>query len=490
MRTAVLGLALITVIVGCGGAARGSRGPAPDTCSKEWDLGTGSASDIERLAPDFAGTESRLRDVAAAELPPGMTAHRLANYGVEIRTVPIRKEKIRVLRPPRDRTTSWLMLIPGECHRLVATKSCAAGRPKLAIATSGSSPCIAGQSIEGIEVTADLRGTGASPLPPFKPVRIGKPPKEVTLFLGSGSKRLTAETTAHFDPETTEEEVLTLIGSPGDLAFFAQSAYRAMKDPSPEFDRRVAQARLDAGKAHLARVDDPNDVLGLIFAGEPMADMPGSEAVKPLIVQRLVELLDAAASDPSKHGFATVLPLFTFHQQLAGPVPSKTAGLVEQAYGPAMAQAEKKDQDAFLRIFPDGKFGDGIRAAQKERSNAAQAASDAKEKAWKKDDLWDTLKEEGDQLAQLKYKIRYATQHFPGTRRNKQGIRNMQLHYAAIVRDSFCPAKREFSKLMSTAEFAKRSKAHCDDEPPTIWSDSGEEIALTADCRAAFASGC
>lgn len=312
----------------------------------------------------------------------------------------------------------------------------------------------------------------------------------MTLFLGAGSKPLSVETTSSFDAGTTEEEVLTLVGSPDDLAYFAQNAYRAIKDPSPEFDRRVAQARLDAARAHLARVDDPNDVLGLIFAGEPMADMPGAEAVKPLLVQRLIELLEAAASNPSKHGFATVLPLFKFHEQLAGPVPSKTASLVEEAYGPAMPRADKKDQEAFLRIFPESKFGDGIRTAQTERAKATLAASDAKERASKKDDLWDTLKEEGDQLAQLKYKIRYATQHFPSTRRNKQGIQNMQLHYSAIVRDSFCPAKREFVKLTSAGEFAKRSKAHCDDEPPTIWSDSGEEIPLTADCRAAFSSGC
>lgn len=163
MRIAVLGLVLS---IGCGGASKRSQAPATDTCSKEWDLGTGSASDIERLAPDFAGTESKLRAVAGAELPPGMTVHRLANYGVEIRTGPIRKEKIRVLRPLRDRTSSWLMLVPGECHHLVAKQTCGTGHPKLTVAASGGSPCVAGQSIRASRGSRSLPtfGVGSSGL--------------------------------------------------------------------------------------------------------------------------------------------------------------------------------------------------------------------------------------------------------------------------------------------------------------------------------------
>jgi hypothetical protein len=126
-----------------------------------------------------------------------------------------------------------------------------------------------------------------------------------------------------------------------------------------------------------------------------------------------------------------------------------------------------------------------------------KAACDAQQKAAKEraklfgpiDDAWSKLRGVGDDLATKKFLLAFAQQHTTGAR-NARAKQNMALHISAITKDDFCPAMKDFLKVSTRQELAKRAKAHCDEDPPTATGLAGKEEVLTTECRAVYAMPC
>jgi hypothetical protein len=105
------------------------------------------------------------------------------------------------------------------------------------------------------------------------------------------------------------------------------------------------------------------------------------------------------------------------------------------------------------------------------------------------DAAWSNLVQIGDDLATKKFLQAFAAAHFSGPQ-SARGIQNMALHISMITKDDFCPAKKEFLKVSNATELAKRTKKHCDEDPPTATGLAGQEEVLTAQCRAVYATPC
>jgi hypothetical protein len=66
----------------------------------------------------------------------------------------------------------------------------------------------------------------------------------------------------------------------------------------------------------------------------------------------------------------------------------------------------------------------------------------------------------------------------------------MQKYREGLIRDAYCPAKAAFVKAKGVAAYNERAAQHCRDEAPTDIGVGGVEKQLTAECKAAFATGC
>lgn len=100
----------------------------------------------------------------------------------------------------------------------------------------------------------------------------------------------------------------------------------------------------------------------------------------------------------------------------------------------------------------------------------------------KRDAAWSSVENSVDQIAQKKFLMA-----FP---RNARTTQMMAQHVASLIKDDYCPAKKEFVAITGPAEFAKRSKNHCDTEPPRATGLAGKEVELKAECRSVYASAC
>lgn len=125
-----------------------------------------------------------------------------------------------------------------------------------------------------------------------------------------------------------------------------------------------------------------------------------------------------------------------------------------------------------------------------------KAACDAQQKATKEravlfapiDAAWSNLRAIGDDLATRRFLLSVAKQNFKGPR-NAKATQNMALHIQELTKD-YCGSVKEFLKVSTKAEIAKRAKKHCTDDPPTATGLGGTEESLTAECNAVYATPC
>jgi hypothetical protein len=105
------------------------------------------------------------------------------------------------------------------------------------------------------------------------------------------------------------------------------------------------------------------------------------------------------------------------------------------------------------------------------------------------DSSWSEVEEAADNVAVKRHQIQMVRQ-IGRTPRDAITASKMETITAAIVREKFCPAKKEFLSASNATEFSRRAAAHCKDQPPTANGLSGSQITLTALCQASFAAGC
>lgn len=95
---------------------------------------------------------------------------------------------------------------------------------------------------------------------------------------------------------------------------------------------------------------------------------------------------------------------------------------------------------------------------------------------------------EGDDLAAKTYMAK-AVESLGGKKR-LMAAKAMRAQMAAVVRESFCPAKKEAIASLGQKEFASRVAKHCDEDPPMTQGLSGKQIELKAECKATFSTAC
>lgn len=104
--------------------------------------------------------------------------------------------------------------------------------------------------------------------------------------------------------------------------------------------------------------------------------------------------------------------------------------------------------------------------------------------------LWSAVAQAASEVVLTRYRAQYASTHFPPSRRNVRGIEKMHSYAAALVPERYCPAVNEYVAFAGRASFLKSAKATCDESPPIADSIGGEEVPLTAQCRAMYATAC
>jgi hypothetical protein len=224
----------------------------------------------------------------------------------------------------------------------------------------------------------------------------------------------------------------------------------------------------------------------------PKGVLPGDQETSAVIGSRIRELLDELVqADPEPDVLFTSAMFSDLYRKVMGERPD--VSFLEPKYAPLLREeafSEAKYQGAFMVLFPDSPTTKALE--EQEARDAEQTEAEAKKlKAnMAMEDAWLEVQGRGDEIATLTYKIRFGEQNFVKTRHNQRGLESMRKYRAGLIRDAFCPAKRAFLKGASVAEYNRRVAEHCLNEAPTDVGVGGVQKTLTAECKAAFATGC
>jgi hypothetical protein len=120
---------------------------------------------------------------------------------------------------------------------------------------------------------------------------------------------------------------------------------------------------------------------------------------------------------------------------------------------------------------------------------AKQVDEERVENGKKIEAAWSAVATSADNLATKKFLVAFASQHMAGPQA-ALGVRQMSEHIAAFTKEDYCPAVREFLSLSTRADFVKRSKTQCDENPPTATGLGGKQVELKNECRTVYATPC
>jgi hypothetical protein len=490
---------LILAVVGCADGLDGMLKTGPSepglSCPSEpqtFDLGTGRAPDIGRLAPTFFANDYRYRTIKPNV--PGLTAVKptMVN-GVDGFEFMVTEPSygVRVLSTEGG---TILLVTPGQCPHLLARERCVDDRLRTEVEATDKIACLGPVSVAGDHVLISLEGSDEKLKAFFgEPLLINPPRGSVSfdLFV-PGSDKPAGHVTRRRDDTSKPlpSEVLALL-KPGGLEKVAMLFYRDLPVKTAEFDTKVVQLRVAGAKKVAAQYDDPRRLVELIQL-HTMKTLPGDNAVFPLLALRIREVLPGLVDvDANAAEFKVAALAFAFAQQWSDePI---NLSLVEAKYGPLLLTARPKNRDAqqaFAVMFPESRFLQELEAAQakeaeERRQEQARLAKEADEQ-----ELWNEVQMRGDEIATLAYKIQFGRQNFLQTRHNLRGLASIEKYREGLIRDAYCPAKAAFMKAKGNAAFNERAAQHCRDEAPTDVGVGGVEKQLTAECRAAFAIGC
>lgn len=464
---------------------------------KTWDLGTGRASDIARLAPDFFTKDNggaRYRSLqpnvpGLSEIKPALVG---GVDGFEFMT-PEPPYRIRALT-----TDAGVVLLatPGECAHLKARERCVDDRLRTEVETRGKISCLGAASVDSDHLLIVLDGSEekqklvlGEPLP----VNAGRGDVSFDIFVpGSGKPagHVSRQRDDTRDPLPSELFALLKLGGLEKTAmFFYKGLPNGQK--TAELDDQVVQLRVAGAKKAVGKYDQPAQLVEMIRI-HTMKAMPGDDQVFKIVTDRIRDVLPRLAeTGVSDDDFKMALGAFVFHAKLSGEPIELSA--VEAKYGPKLNTTWAQNRDlqlGFATMFPESKFVQDLQRLQTEgaeerRREQARQAQEADDRA-----LWDEVQSRGDEIATLAYKIQFGHQNFVKTRHNMRGLAAMQKYRDGLVRDAFCPAKRAFMKAKGATEYNQRSAEHCKSSAPVDVAVGGVEKTLTGECKMAFATGC
>jgi hypothetical protein len=505
-RATLLLLGLAATLVGCvddldSVLRSGSDRPGP-RCSasddgRTWQLGTGHAEDIKRLAPGFfTGRNGAWRRAALAPSPDGVTEVRPANIeGAEAFEI-ITQDVAYRIRAIRVDDAVAILATPGQCPKVSAVDHCVDDRLKTELLVNGSAPCLGPITVPSDRVAIAMGNNDDRKLE----LVFGKPLLEKTssnsvsfaIYLkGSQEPAGHVERRVGDFSKAVPDEVLAFLGLGLELP--AGMLWRNVPDEmrTPAASARIAKARVAGIVSAASSLTTPLEV-GELLRTHPFGVLPGDTEVKDLIAEKIRSLVaERVRAEPRPRALFEIALCLRLMEPLTADKPD-VSGL-EAKYGPLLqlpAYADPKVAGSFMLLLPNSKY---TRALEAEDANANdQAAVDAKKQAGRAEteDSWTEVQGRGDELATLAYKIRFGRQNFTQTRHNQRGLAQMEKYREGLVRDAFCPAKRAFVQRAGAAEYSRRASEHCSSEAPTDVGVGGVEKKLTAECRAAFATGC
>lgn len=492
-------------LAGCGGDSLDGllrTGPSDPRLAcpsklKTWDLGTGRASDIARLAPDFFTKDNggaRYRSLQPNV--PGLSAIKPAIVGgvdgFEFMT-PEPSYRVRALLTDMG---TILLATPGQCAHLQARERCVDDRLHTEVDARGKVACLGSTSVPGDSVMITLDGSSNKLRLVFgEPLSISASHADVSfdIFVPGADQPAGHVTRRRDDASDPLPEELVALLKASALEKSATSFYKGLQDSAktPELDAEVVRLRIEGAKRVAARYDDPTKLVEMIRL-HTVTVMPGDDEVLKVLSDRIAEVLPHLAdSEVDGDGFRLATVAFVFHAKHSGkPI---ALAKVEATYGPKLTTSWAKNRDlqqAFATMFPDSPFVNQLeqanaKEAETRRQDSARQAQEADEQA-----LWDEVQSRGDEIATLAYKIQFGRRNFVPTRHNLQGLASMQKYKEGLVREAFCPARAAFVKAKGHAEYNRRSSEHCKDSAPVDVGVGGVEKTLTSECRAAFATGC
>lgn len=479
-----------------GGDSSGPRCSSDDD-AKTWTLGTGRIEDIKRLSPKFFGPRNGAwRRAGLSSNMQGVSEIRAANVdGAEAfefitRDVPYRVRAVRI-----DNKVA-ILATPAQCPQVAALDRCIDDRLRTEIRVAGTAACLGPISVPRDRVTITM---GSNEYMKEELV-FGTPLLETTNsdsisfaihLKGSKDPAGHVERRVNDFSKALPDEVVAFlrVGYEGPAAMLWRNVPGELK--TPEVLAEVAKARAEGVAVAVSSVASPRGVNDLIKS-HPFGLMPGDAETKRAIVAKIHTLVDELVrAEPKPETLFDIALYFRLSEPLTSERPD--VSLLETKYGPLLKQAgysDPKVQGSFMVLLPASKFTKALEVEEAKENQPAEV--EAKKQAANADleQAWIETQGRGDEIATLMYKIRFGRQNFSQTRHKRRGLEQMEKYRAGLVRDAFCPAKRAFVSQGGVAEYNRRAADHCAKEPPTDVGVGGAEKVLTAECRAAFASGC
>lgn len=233
---------------------------------KMWDLGTGRASDIARLAPGFFTKDNRsARYRSLQPNGPGLMEIKAALIdgvdGFEFMT-PEPPYRIRALT-----TDAGLVLLatPGECAHLKARDRCVDDRLRTEVEARGKVACLGPASVEGDHILIALKGNDEKQKLVFgEPLLVNAERGDVSfdIFVPGSDKpagRVSRKRDDTRDP--LPSELLALL-KPGGLEKAAMSFYKRLSNShkSAELDAKIVGLRVAGAKKAVKKYEQPGDL--------------------------------------------------------------------------------------------------------------------------------------------------------------------------------------------------------------------------------------
>jgi hypothetical protein len=272
MKTCLLGVVLMVTgcVDGLDGALRTGPSEPGLSCPSEpqaFDLGTGRATDIGRLAPTFFNNDYRYRTLKPNV--PRLTAVKPTTMngvdGVEfMMTEP--PYGVRVLSTEGG---TILLVTPGRCPHLVARERCVDDRLRTEVEARGDVACLGPVSVPSDHVLVRLEGSDEKLKVFFgEPLLINPPRGDVSFdIFVPGSDKPAGHVTRRRDDSSKPlpAEMLALLHPGGyerTAAFFYKGLDSSQKTTA--FDAKVTQLRVAGAKKVAAQYDDPRKLVELI----------------------------------------------------------------------------------------------------------------------------------------------------------------------------------------------------------------------------------
>lgn len=500
----VLGLGSLSFILGCADGLDGLLKTGPSDpgmrCPKElktWDLGTGRASDIARLSPKFftrADGGSRYRSLQPNV--PGLTEIKPALVGGVDGFEFLTKEPEYRIRALSADDGVVLLATPGQCQHLQARDRCVDDTLRTEVEAREKVACLGPTSVEGDHVLVVLEGSAAKKKLVFGEPLLVQPARGAVVFdvFVPGSDEPAGHVTRGRDDASKPlpEEVLALL-KPGGLEKSAMLFYKGLSNAqkTSELDTEIVRRRVAGAQVVVGRYDEPAKLVEMIRLHTVQA-MPGDDEVFKVVARRIREVLPHLADrEVSDDDFKMATVAFVIQSKYSGEPLDLSR--VEALYGPKLTASWAKNRDlqqAFATMFPESRFVHDLQRAQAKEAEKRQQEQARQAEAADDQALWDEVQSRGDEIATLTYKIAFGRQNFVQTRHNARGLASMQKYKEGLVRDAFCPARRAFVKAKGGAEYNQRAAEHCKESAPVDVGVGGTQKTLTAECRAAFATGC